>query len=104
MKKLLATAGAAIAVATTFAAAAPAAADPATGEIVVFSSEFTALTVVENPDGCHKLPFDAHVLANQTDKAVVVHGDPFCFTPGLTVAPGYGSHVMPGSGAFSVAT
>lgn len=104
MKKLLATAGAAIAVATTFAAAAPAAADPATGEIIVFSTEFTELTVVENPDGCHKLPIDAHVLANQTDKAVVVHGDPFCFTPGLMVAPGYGSHVMPGSGAFSVAT
>ena len=103
MKKFLAGAGAAIAVAATFAAAAPASADQATGKIVVFSTEFTELTVVENPDGCVKLPVDAHVLANQTDKAVQVHGDPFCLTPGLTVEPGYGSHVTPGSGSFSVA-
>ena len=102
MKRFLAVTGAVIAVATTFAAA-PASADPATGSIIVFSTEFTTLTVLENPSGCVKLPFDAHVLANQTDKPVRLHGDPFCFTPGLTVDPGYGSHVMPGSGAFSVA-
>lgn len=102
MKKFLVAAGAVIAVATTFAAVTPASADPATGKIIVFSTEVTELTVVENPEGCVKLPADAHVLANQTDTPVRVHGDPLCLTPGLTVAPGYGSHVTPGSGAFSV--
>jgi hypothetical protein len=102
MRKFLAAGGAAIAVATTFATAAAASADPATGAIVVFSTEFTELTVVENPEGCVKLPPEAHVLANQTDQPVQVHADPLCLTPGLTVAPGYGSHVVPGSGSFSV--
>ncbi|MFC4857162.1 hypothetical protein [Actinophytocola glycyrrhizae] len=102
MKKFLAAGGAAIAVAMTFATAAPAVAAPATGEVVVFSVESTELTVVENPSGCVKLPTAAHVLVNQTDKPVRVHGDPFCVTPGLTVAPGYGSHVAAGSGSFSV--
>ncbi|MFB4263387.1 hypothetical protein [Nonomuraea sp. GTA35] len=31
----------------------------------------------------------------------VVYGDPFCLAPGLTIHPGYGAHVMPGSGSFS---
>ncbi len=102
MKKFLAAGCAVIAVATTAAAAGPASADPATGRIVVFSTEFAELTVLENPTGCVKLPMDAHVLTNQTDTPVQVHGDPFCLSPGLTVAPGYGSHVAPGSGSFSV--
>jgi hypothetical protein len=42
------------------------------------------------------------VLINQTDKNVNVYADPFCVTPGLAVAPGYGSHVALGSGSFSV--
>ncbi|MFC3453797.1 hypothetical protein [Amycolatopsis speibonae] len=72
------------------------------GEVVVFSTEFTQLDTYRNPVGCKKLSITAHVLANQTSSDVVVHGDPLCLTPGLTVRPGYGSHVQPGSGAFSI--
>jgi opacity protein-like surface antigen len=101
MKKFLAGA-AVIAVATTLAAAAPAVAESAPGKVIVFSTEVTEVTVWEDPTDCVKLPVDAHVLINQTDKDVKVYGDPFCTSPGLTVAPGFGSHVAPGSGAFSV--
>ena len=41
------------------------------------------------------------MLTNHTDRPVTVYTDPFCLTPGLTVQPGYGSHVAPGSGSFS---
>ncbi|MFF9208337.1 MULTISPECIES: hypothetical protein [unclassified Streptomyces] len=71
------------------------------GDVVVFSTELAPLTVYHDPSGCQKLPPDAHVLTNQTDRPVVIYGDPFCLTPGLTVQPGYGSHVAPGSGSFS---
>lgn len=101
MKKFLAGA-AIIAAATSWAAAAAAAAESVTGKIVVFSSEVTELAVWEDPAGCVKLPVDAHVLVNQSDQDVMIYGDPFCLTPGLTVAPGFGSHVAPGSGSFSV--
>ncbi|MFJ8912946.1 hypothetical protein [Amycolatopsis sp. NPDC102389] len=77
-------------------------AEAAAGSVVVFSTEFQRLDTYRNPEGCHKLPIAAHVLINQTSSGVVVHGDPFCLTPGLTVNPGYGSHVQPGSGSFSV--
>lgn len=73
----------------------------AQGEVSVFGTEVTPLTNYANPSGCHKLPLDAHVLSNHTDRPVTIHGDPFCLTPGLTVPPGHGSHVAPGSGAFS---
>ncbi|MDT0270785.1 hypothetical protein RM844_31400 [Streptomyces sp. DSM 44915] len=59
------------------------------------------MTNYQDPTGCHKLPLDAHVLSNNTDGPVVIYGDPLCLTPGLTVQPGYGSHVAPGSGSFS---
>ena len=101
MKKILAGA-AVIAAATSLASAAPAAAESDTGEVIVFSTEVTELAVWEDPEGCVKLPVDAHVLVNQTDKNVMIYGDPLCLTPGSTVAPGYGSHVAPGSGSFSV--
>lgn len=101
MKKFLAGA-AMIATATSLAAAMPATAESDTGKIIVFSTEVTELAVWEDPDGCVKLPIDAHVLINQTGKDVVIYGDPLCLTPGLTVAPGFGSHVAPGSGSFSV--
>jgi hypothetical protein len=101
MKKFLAGA-AVIAAAAGLVAATPAAADPDTGKVTVFSTEVTELTAWENPKGCVKLPVDAHVLLNQTEKDVQLHGDPFCLTPGVTVAPGFGSHVAPGSGSFSV--
>ena len=71
------------------------------GEVVVFRTELSPLTVYEEPHGCHKLPADAHVLTNRTDRPVTVYGDPFCLTPGLVVQPGHGAHVAPGSGSFS---
>ncbi|GHE41505.1 hypothetical protein [Streptomyces capitiformicae] len=71
------------------------------GDVVVFSTELTPLTVYRDPHGCQKLPPDAHVLTNHTDRPVTVYADPFCLTPGVTVQPGYGSHVAPGSGSFS---
>ncbi|MFF5405161.1 hypothetical protein ACFY8K_19060 [Streptomyces misionensis] len=71
------------------------------GDVVVFRTELTPLTVYHDPHGCHKLPLDAHVLTNRTDRLVTVYGDPFCLTPGLVVRPGYGAHVAPGSGSFS---
>ncbi|WP_406409210.1 hypothetical protein OG923_10335 [Streptomyces halstedii] len=81
----------------TGASAAPA----DTGEVVVFRTEVAQLTTYDSPRGCHKLPADAHVLVNRSDRPVRVYGDPFCLTPGLTVQPGYGAHVVPGSGSFS---
>ncbi|MBD0710633.1 MULTISPECIES: hypothetical protein [unclassified Streptomyces] len=73
----------------------------AEGTVTVFQTELQPLSVYENPRGCHKLPAAAHVLANETDRPVRIYGDPFCLGPSLTVAPGYGSHVAPGSGSFS---
>jgi hypothetical protein len=77
-------------------------AQAATGQVVVFSTELTPLKVYDNPSGCLTFPPLAHVLNNQTDKPVTVHGDPFCLTPGLKVLPGYGMHVPAGYGSFSV--
>ncbi|GAA4867779.1 hypothetical protein [Saccharopolyspora cebuensis] len=77
------------------------AASAATGEVVVFETEVQQATTWANPNGCQKLPLAAHVLVNQTDQPVRIYGDPFCLTPSLTVEPGYGAHVMPGSGSFS---
>jgi hypothetical protein len=77
-------------------------AQAATGRVAVFSTEFTPVQVYEDPNGCNKLPLDAHVLVNLTDAEIVVHGDPLCLTPGLVVQPEHGSHVSPGSGSFSV--
>lgn len=76
-------------------------AQAATGEVVVFELEATPVTVYDNPSGCVKLPAAAHVLTNRTDGDVTIYGDPFCLTPGLVVAPGYGTHVAAGSGSFS---
>lgn len=74
----------------------------ATGEVVIFSTEFNPLTTHTDPRGCHALPPFAHVLINQTDEPVTIHGDPLCLTPGITVQPGYGIHVPGGIGSFSV--
>jgi hypothetical protein len=71
------------------------------GDVVVFSTEVTPLAVYHDPHGCQKLPPAAHVLTNSTDRPVTVYADPLCLTPGLTVPPGYGAHVAPGSGSFS---
>ncbi|PNG21360.1 hypothetical protein [Streptomyces cahuitamycinicus] len=83
------------------ASAAGTAAAAEQGDVVVFATEVTPLSVYHDPHGCQKLPPDAHVLTNHTDRPVTVYADPFCLTPGLTVEPGYGSHVAPGSGSFS---
>ncbi len=91
----------AAAVVTLGATTAPAHA--ATGEVVVFATEFVPLKVYENPTvGCYKLPLSAHVLTNRTNEPVHIYGDPLCLTPGMTVPPGQGTHVAPGSGSFSV--
>ncbi len=73
----------------------------ATGRVVVFSTELQALDHWDDPDGCQKLPDAAHVLINETDQVVNTYGDPLCMTPNLTVQPGYGAHVAPGTGSFS---
>ncbi|MFI5560240.1 hypothetical protein ACIA2T_13265 [Amycolatopsis japonica] len=77
-------------------------AQAAAGEVVVFSTEFQRLDTYRNPEGCNKLPIAAHVLLNLSSAEVVVHSDPLCLTPGMPVNPGFGSHVTPGSGSFSV--
>ncbi|WHT22984.1 hypothetical protein N8J89_18505 [Crossiella sp. CA-258035] len=84
---------------TAVVAAPPAAA--ATGRVFVFSVEVQEVREYKNPDGCVKLPIAAHVLINDTDETVRIYADPFCMTPSLTVRPGYGSHVAPGTGSFS---
>ena len=89
----------AAAVATVGLAAAPAQA-AATGQVVVFSTEFQPLDVFQDPSGCYKLPITSHVVDNLTDQPIKIYGDPFCLTPALTVLPGYGSHVS-GVGSFS---
>ncbi|GAA0823688.1 hypothetical protein ACFQVD_03335 [Streptosporangium amethystogenes subsp. fukuiense] len=80
----------------------PVPAQAATGEVVVFEVEPIPLKVYTDPSGCVKLPPAAHVLINQTDKPVRTYSDPLCLGPSLTVQPGYGTHVAPGSGSFSV--
>ncbi|MER5634567.1 hypothetical protein [Streptomyces nitrosporeus] len=94
VSSLVLAAGAAVGLAQTPAVAAE-------GTVSVFRTEVESLSVYENPKGCHKLPATAHVLNNDTDGPVRVYGDPFCLGPSVTVAPGYGSHVAPGSGSFS---
>lgn len=73
----------------------------ATGDVTVFSTELQPLDVYHDPVGCIKLPPAAHVLVNQTSDPVRIYADPFCLLPGLTIQPGFGSHVAPGSGSFS---
>ncbi|MEV4368579.1 hypothetical protein AB0J71_16025 [Nonomuraea sp. NPDC049637] len=82
---------------------APAPALAATGQVVVFQAELVPLEIYDDPSGCTRLPLAAHVLSNQTDRPVRVHGDPFCLGPSVTIQPGFGSHVPAGSGSFSVA-
>lgn len=88
------------------AAVSAAAAQPVTaaaGKVVVFELETVKLTEFADPKpGCYKLPAAAHVLTNMTNAPVKIYADPACLTPGLTVSPGFGSHVAPGSGSFSV--
>ncbi|WP_231493761.1 hypothetical protein [Nocardiopsis sp. CNT312] len=88
----------AFAVVGTLAGTAPASA--ATGEVVVFTTEFEGLRHYPDPQGCHRLPPSAHVLVNLTDGLVTLHADPFCAGPGTVVEPDHGWHAPP-SGLFS---
>jgi hypothetical protein len=104
MKKFIVTAAVVVACAATMGTGSSAAADTeaAKGRVTVFSTELTELDSWDDPSGCNKLPIAAHVLINETDAPVRIYGDPFCLSPSLTVRPGYGSHVTPGSGSFAV--
>ncbi|MEU1880802.1 hypothetical protein ABZ470_26145 [Streptosporangium sp. NPDC020072] len=76
-------------------------AQAATGQVVVFSSEFQPLTIYTDPTGCHKLPIAAHSVNNQTDTAIKVYADPLCLIQEVaTIRPGYGARVQPGTGSF----
>lgn len=90
----------ALALASVFLAAAPAHA--ATGEVVVFTTEFEDLLRYPDPasGGCAALPPTAHVLVNLTDADVSMHAGRGCLGPGVTVAPDRGWHAPP-SGVFS---
>ena len=101
MKRLVPAALSTLAATALLVSAGPPA-QAAAGRVAVFSTEFTPVKIYNSPRGCNKLPPDAHVLVNLTNTEIVVHGDPFCLTPGLVVKEEYGSHVPAGSGAFSV--
>ncbi|GAB2499678.1 hypothetical protein [Nocardiopsis aegyptia] len=97
------------AIATTFAAAAVTVlvstgpAHAATGEVIVFTTEFEELTTYQDPasGSCRQLPPTAHVVINRTDADVYIHAGPACWGPGVTVAPDHGWHAPP-SGMFSI--
>ncbi len=74
----------------------------ATGEVVVFTTEFEELLRYPDPSSgsCHRLPATAHVLVNLTDENVRMHAGRTCVGPGITVAPDRGWHAPP-SGLFS---
>ncbi|MER7347004.1 hypothetical protein ABT390_16560 [Streptomyces aurantiacus] len=72
------------------------------GQVVVFSHEFTPLVVHQDPEGCKTLPAGAHELSNLTDKPVRIYSNPFCQGDAMVVQPGYGTHVYPAAGSFSV--
>ena len=98
--RLARTAGLVLAAGALAAVPGTAAAAP-TEQVTVFQTELQSLKTFENPSGCHQLPPGSHVLANQTDEPVRIYGDPFCVGPSVTIPPGHGSHVAPGSGSFS---
>ena len=77
-------------------------AQAATGEVVVFTTEFEDLVRYSDPapGSCVRLPDTAHVLVNLTDANVRLHAGTRCFGPGVTVAPDRGWHAPP-SGLFS---
>ncbi|WP_026122345.1 DOMON domain-containing protein [Nocardiopsis halotolerans] len=95
-------AAAALAFAVGGAVAGAAPASAATGEVVVFTTEFEELRHYPNPPSgsCHQLPATAHVLVNLTDADVSMHAGPGCLGPGVVVAPDRGWHAPP-SGMFS---
>ena len=95
---------AALVLGSLFLGAAPAHA--ATGEVVVFTTEFEDLVRYTDPvsGGCVRLPATAHVLVNLTDADVSLHAGPWCAGSGVTVEPDRGWHVqLLGGVTFEVA-
>ncbi|WP_306371008.1 hypothetical protein [Nocardiopsis sp. CC223A] len=92
----------AFALALTSALLGAAPAHAATGEVVVFTTEFEDLLRYPDPvsGSCTALPPTAHVLVNLTDAEVSMHAGRGCFGPGAVVAPDRGWHAPP-SGMFS---
>lgn len=82
--------------------AASAEAEEATGSVLVFQFEMVGTTRYVDPQGCTKLPAAGHLLANLTDTDVKLYADPFCMTFSMVVPPGYGAHIPPVTGSFSV--
>lgn len=74
----------------------------ADGQVMIFAHELRPMNVYQNPVGCQKIPVDAHILINLTDKPVSVYADPFCVTPSLSIQPGHATHVSLGTGSFNV--
>lgn len=74
----------------------------AAGTVLVFQFEVIETTRYVNPEGCTKLPAAGHLLANNTDKDVRLYADPFCMAFSMAVPPGYGAHIPPVTGSFSV--
>lgn len=91
-----------VAAASAMALFAATPAEASSGRVTVFTTEVTPLKVYDDPSGCNALPPGAHVLTDETDSPVRVYADPFCLTPSLVVQPGYGTHVPPLAGSFSV--
>lgn len=93
-------AAAVLALSGVFLGSAPAHA--ATGEVVVFTTEFEDLVRYEDPasGSCTPLSPTAHVLVNLTDTEVSLHPGRGCFGSGVTVSPDRGWHAPP-SGMFS---
>ena len=100
MKRLFGVVLSALAAAVVLVPVSPAA-QAATGRVVVFSVEVTPLKTYDDPEGCQSLPAGAHVLANLTDGAVTIYGDPTCFAPLVTVEKGYGTHVPVHGASFN---
>lgn len=92
----------ALALALTSALVGAVPAHAATGEVVVFTTEFEDLVRYPDPasGSCTVLPATAHVLVNLTDAEVSMHAGRGCFGPGVPVAPNRGWHAPP-SGLFS---
>jgi hypothetical protein len=91
---------AALVLGSLFLGAAPAHA--ATGEVVVFTTEFEDVVRYTDPasGSCVRLPVTAHVLVNLSDTDVRLHAGTWCGGPGVTVEPERGWHAPP-SGLFS---
>ncbi|AQU70260.1 hypothetical protein [Streptomyces niveus] len=83
------------------AGAAPAA-ERATGDVVIYSTELQPLNVLHNPEECHQLSPTAHQISNQTDKPVTMYQFPGCVGPeAWTLKPGFGVHTA-GMASFKV--